>query len=59
MLIFQEADVTNVLVSLLRALRTVHFFQIASSSLGKKTLRDVMVERDLVLLRFPAFQRRD
>lgn len=39
MLIFQEADVTNVVVCLLRALRTVQFFQIASSSLGKKTLR--------------------
>ena len=56
MLIFQEADVTNVVVRLLRALRTVQFFQIiasASSSLGKgcavlQTLSDVIVERDLV-----------
>jgi hypothetical protein len=36
MMIFQEADVTNVVVCLLRALRTVQFFQIASSSLGKR-----------------------
>ena len=39
MLIFQEADVTNGVVwrlCLLRALRTVRFFQIASSSLGRR-----------------------
>ena len=62
MLIFQEADVTNVVVCLLRALRTVYFFQIASPSLGswEGDPGDVIVERDLVQLGgLPSFQRRD